>query len=196
MFVNLVPFLVSVSRTINLITIEHTPKRTATKFGELIQRIVRVYARAGFTVQTVCMDNEFEKLKYHVPMLALNLPAASEHVGKIERRIRVVKERAHGLACTLPYPRLPQQMLIPLIHFVTMWLNNFPTINGILPDYSPREIILRHRLSYKRHCHASFGAYCKMHEDNKPTNSMHSRALPTICLGPTGNFQGSQQISN
>ena len=98
MFVNLVPFLVSDSRTINLITIEHAPKCTATKLGKLIQRIVRVYARSGFTVQTVSMDNEFEKLKDHVPMLALNLPAASEHVGEIERKIRVVKERARGLA--------------------------------------------------------------------------------------------------
>ena len=87
MFVNSVPFLVSVSRTINLITIEHAPKRTATKHGDLIQRIVWVYARAGCTVQTVLMDNKFEKLKDHVPMLALNLPAASEHVGEIERRI-------------------------------------------------------------------------------------------------------------
>ena len=82
-------------------------------------------------------------------------------------------------------------MLIHLIHFVTMWLNNFPTINGISPDYSPCEIILRHCLSYKQHCHVPFGAYCKTHEDNKPTNSMHSRALNTICLGPTGKFQGS-----
>ena len=94
MFVNSVPFLVLVSRTINLMTIEHAPKRTATKLGDLIQRIVWVYARAGFTVQTVLMDNEFEKLKDHVPMLALNLPAASEQVGKIERRIRVIKEQA------------------------------------------------------------------------------------------------------
>jgi hypothetical protein len=41
----------------------------------------------------VLMDNEFEKLKDHVPMLVLNIPAASEHVGEIERKIRVIKER-------------------------------------------------------------------------------------------------------
>jgi hypothetical protein len=142
------------------------------------------------------MDNEFAKLKDLVPMLDLNLPAASEHVGKIERRIWVIKEQAHGLVCTLPYPRLPQQMLIHLIHFVTMWLNNFPTFNGLSPDYSPCKIILRHCLSCKRHCRAPFGAYCEMHEDNKPTNSMHSCALPTICLGPTGKFQGSYNFLN
>jgi hypothetical protein len=99
--------------------------------------------------QTVRMDNEFEKLKDHVPILALNIPAASEHVVDIEQRIRVVKECARGLVCTLPYPSLPQQMLIDLIHFVTMWLNNFPTINGISPDYSLHEIILPHHLLYK-----------------------------------------------
>jgi hypothetical protein len=41
-----------------------------------------------------------------------------------------------------------------------------------------------------------FGAYCETHEDNEPTNSMQSRALPTICLGPTDNFQGSYHFLN
>ena len=87
MFVNSVPLLVSVSHTINLIAIENAPKCTATKLGDLIRQIIWVYARVGFTVQTALLDNEFERLKDHVPMLALNIPAASEHVGEIERRI-------------------------------------------------------------------------------------------------------------
>ncbi len=62
MFVNGVPFLVSSSRNINLITIEHAPQLTASKLGYLLQRIIRVYARAGFTVQTILRDNEFEKV--------------------------------------------------------------------------------------------------------------------------------------
>jgi hypothetical protein len=142
------------------------------------------------------MDNEFEKLRDHVPMLALNIPAAGDHVGEVERRIWVIKERARGIVCTLLYPCLPQQMLIHLLHFVTMWLNNFPTSNGILADFSPRKIILCHHLSYKRHCQAPFGAYCKTHENNASTNSKCSRALPAICLGPTGNFQGSYHFLN
>ena len=197
MFVNSVPFLVSVSRNINLITIEHAPSpRTATSLGSLLQRIVRVYARAGFTVQSILMDNEFEKVRDHVPMLDVNTTAASEHVGDIERRVRLIKERARGIVCTLPYTRLPRIMLIHLMHFITMWLNNFPVTNGVSADFSPREIILRHRLSYKYHCRAPFGAYCETHEDNEPTNSMRSRALPTICLGPTGNFQGTYHFLN
>ncbi len=142
MFVNDVPFLVSSSRNINLITIEHVPRLTASKLGYLLQRIIRVYARAGFTVRTILMDNEFEKVKDHVPETNLNTPAASEHIGEIERKIRVIKERSRGILCTLPYSHFPQQMLIHLLHHVVMWLNNFPVAGGISDRFSPREIIL------------------------------------------------------
>jgi hypothetical protein len=197
MFVNSVPFLVSVSRNVNLITIEHAPSpRTASSLGSLLQRIIPVYARAGFTVQSILMDIEFDKVHNHVSVLDVNTTAASEHVRDIERHIRLIKERERGIVCTLPYPRLPQIILIHLLHFITMWLNIFPVSNGVSADFSPHEILLRHRLSYKYHCRAPFGAYCKTHKDNEPTSSMQSRALPTICLGPTGNFQGSYHFLN
>jgi hypothetical protein len=125
-FVNGVAFLVSASRNINLITIEHTPQRTASKLGYLLQCIVLVFARAGFTVQTILMDNEFEKVKNHLPMAILNTPAASEHVGEIERCMRVIKEHSRGIICTVPYPCLPQQMLIHLLHFNVV-VEQFPS---------------------------------------------------------------------
>ncbi len=115
MFVNGVPFLVSSSRNINLTTIEYVPHCTASKLGLHLHRIIMVYARAGFTIQTILMDNEFDKVKDHVSHAILNTPAASEHVGDIERQIRVIKERCRGILCTLPYPRLPQIMLIHLL---------------------------------------------------------------------------------
>ena len=122
MFVNGIAFLVSASRTINLITIEHAPKRTASNLGIILNCILRVYNKAGFTVQILLMDNEFEKVRDHIPSVDLNTPAASEHIGEIERRIRLIKERARGIVCTLPYPQLPQQIVIHLMHFVVMWL--------------------------------------------------------------------------
>jgi hypothetical protein len=74
----------------------------------------------GFTVQTLLMDNEFEKIRDHGTLLNSNTTAADEHVGKVERRIRVIKDRARGFVCTLPYPHLPPQMLIHLLHFEVM----------------------------------------------------------------------------
>jgi hypothetical protein len=63
MFVNSIPFLVLVLRNINLITIEHAPKHcSASKLGYLLQRIINVYARVGFCLQTILMNNEFKKV--------------------------------------------------------------------------------------------------------------------------------------
>lgn len=66
-----------------------------------------VYARAGFIVQTVLMDNEFEKLQDYSPMLALNIPAANDHVGNVERRIRVLRNdcAASSAHCDIPASR-------------------------------------------------------------------------------------------
>jgi hypothetical protein len=142
MFVNGISFLVTVSRNINLITIEHAPHCTAAKLCYLLERIIRVYARAGFTIQTILMDNEFEKVKDNIPMVNLNTPAAGEHNGEIKHHIRIIKEQSQGIICTLPYPKLPQQMLIHLLHFIVMWLNNFLVSHGVLDRFSPRELIL------------------------------------------------------
>jgi hypothetical protein len=152
---------------------------------------VRVYAGAGFTVQTVLMDNEFEKVWDHMPEANMNTPAAAEHIGEIECKIRVMKEQARGIHCTLPYKAFPQLMLIHLFYFIVMWLNNFQVVSGISAAWSPREIILHHQLNYTHHCRAPFGAYCEMLEDNVPTNDMSTQGILAICLGPTGNFQGT-----
>ena len=55
--VNKVPFLVSASRNINLISIEHAPKCKAPQLGQHLQRIIHVYAPAGFNVRIILMDN-------------------------------------------------------------------------------------------------------------------------------------------
>ncbi len=126
-----------VLHNINLIMIEHAPHHNAIKLGSLIHQILWIYARVGFTVQTILMDNKFEKVQDHVPLLNFNTLAAGEHVGKVECHIQVIKEQARRIVCTFPYPCLPHQKLIHLIHFVVMWLNNFPVVNGISADFSP-----------------------------------------------------------
>jgi hypothetical protein len=88
-------------------------------------------------------------------------------------------------------------MLIHLLHFIVMWLNNFPVSHGVSDRFSPCELILRHKLDYRHHCHAPFGVYYKAHEDNATkTNSMKTCRTPSICLGPTSNIQGTYNFLN
>ncbi len=176
MFVNGLPFLVTSSRGISfLVTIEYLKSRTAKRLVHTLERVFRIYGTAGFIMQTALMDMEFKKLKDKLPNVILNTTAAQEHVGEIERKIRVVKERARCTTSILPYNVLPKIMIIELMHFCVMWMNSFPVKPGISEKWSPREIVLRHRLDAKLHCKVPLGAYCEVHVDPDITNTMEPR---------------------
>ncbi len=86
MFVNGLPFLVTSSRGISLVTIKHLPSRTAKRLVHTLEQVFKIYGLAGFVVQTTMMDMEFDKLKELLTHIALNTTAAREHVGKIEQK--------------------------------------------------------------------------------------------------------------
>ena len=85
MFVCGLPFLVTYSRNIKMTTVEYMPNRMASQLAKSIKKIVKLYARGGFTVNLCLMDMEFEKIKDLVGFLEVNTTAAREHVGEVER---------------------------------------------------------------------------------------------------------------
>ncbi len=157
MFVNGLPFLVTSSQGLSLVTIEHLPSRTAKRLVHTLERVFRIYTTAGFVIQMALMDMEFEKLRTMMSHVALNTTVAREHIGEVEQKIRVIKERARGTFNTLPYKKLPKLMVIELLHFCVMWMNSFPVKSGISKKWSPRELVSRHKLDAKLHCRAPFG---------------------------------------
>ncbi len=110
-----------------------------------------------------------------MPNVTLNTTAAHKHVGEIERKIRVIKERGRGKTNTLPYETMLKIMVIELMHFCVMWMNSFPVKSGVSKKWSPRELVSRHKLDAKLHCKAPFGSYCKVHVDPDFTNTMEPR---------------------
>ncbi|KAL7466217.1 hypothetical protein ACHAXS_006508 [Conticribra weissflogii] len=185
MFVDRVPFLVTVSRGIKFITIEHTPQQTVYQFKQSLTRVMQIYARAGFTVQTILVDGQYEPLKQQLLNIVVNTTASSEHVGEVERTLRVIKEQARATVSGLPYQRMPRRILIELINFVVFWLNAFPARTGV----SPQEIIIRQAVDYNKHCKTQFGSYCEVFDDPQPSNTLSPQTQPAISIGPTGNLQ-------
>ncbi len=96
-----------------------------------LEKVKRIYRTAGFIVQVALMDMEFEKLKDILPDITINTTAAREHVGEIERKIQVIKERARGTINTLPYLVLPKLVTIKLMIFFVIWMNSFPVKSGV-----------------------------------------------------------------
>ena len=66
-FVDGTAFLVTLSRRIKFITVEHVPVRTAVSLSKHITRVLQVYECAGFRVRTILMDGEFEKVQDLIP---------------------------------------------------------------------------------------------------------------------------------
>ena len=63
------------------------------------------------------MDGEFNEVFTEIPEVIIDTNAASEHVAKVERRIRVVKERCMTCMSVLPVKKIPNVMTINLVHF-------------------------------------------------------------------------------
>jgi hypothetical protein len=145
-------FLVTVSWRIKFVTAEHLQVRTATSLCKHLDRVLQVYARAGFLVRTILMDREFEKVKDCLPNVECNTTADKEHVSKAERTIQTIKEQARGIIGTMPFADIPQRMKIKIIYFVVLWLNPFPVKTGISSCFLPRELLVQWKLDYKKHC--------------------------------------------
>ena len=67
MFFNNLPFVVTFGWEIWLITAEFTPTHTETQLVCNLKRFVTLCVRAGFVVQTILMDMEFNKVVMELP---------------------------------------------------------------------------------------------------------------------------------
>jgi len=195
-FINKVPFLVTVSDHIKFTTAEHIKTRSTSLICDALLWVVKIYQFHGFVPHTALMDGEFAPLSndLHSMGMRLNIAAANEHVPKIERQIRVVKEHVRCIRHTLPFSHILVTMLIQLVYHAVMWLNSFPPKGGVSSTISPRSLMTGVPLDYKKHCQLHFGSYAQTHEEPDPTNTPNTRTVGAICLGPTGNLQGSHKF--
>jgi hypothetical protein len=190
MFVNKIAFLVTVSRNIRFGTTERLESRHAPVVAIALLKVLALYRQRGFRVKECNGDGEFEVLRGDLADAHSNLNVASEgeHVPEIERCLRVIKERARSVYNTVPFKRMPNSMVVELVHWCNFWLNMFPAMDGVSSTLSPRCIMTGQTCDFKIHCRLQFGEYAQVHESHD--NSMLSRTTGAIALRPTGNIQG------
>ena len=83
MSVSGIPFLVTFSRKIKIITAKYLPSRTTQQLANSLTNIVNKYARGGFVIDLSLMDMEFEKVRDKLAIIEVNTTAAREHVPEI-----------------------------------------------------------------------------------------------------------------
>ena len=192
------PFLITLGDHINFMTTSHVTSSKSTNVVPALKKVKNKYNMRGFDPKTIIMDGEFESMRSEINEigLELNTTAANEHVPKIERQIRVIKERTRCIRHTLPFKFIPLLMVVEMVYMSCMWINAFPPKGGVSETLSPRHIMTGQQFDYNKHCKWAFGEYGQTHEENNPPNSQAARAIGAICLGPTGNLQGSYKFLN
>ena len=109
MYVNKIPFLISISRHIRFGTAQHIKNQQGMTIFNGIRAVHRIYLQHGFRIRNAFMDGQFEPLRGNLAELGilLNMASNNKHVPEIERQIQTVKERTRAIYCTLPFNKMP-----------------------------------------------------------------------------------------
>lgn len=190
MYVNEVPFFVTVSRNIKFGTAEMILSKSNRTLLAAIKQVQKTYKQRGFCITHLLIDGEFDSLRADVATLGitLNTVARGEHVPEIERYIRTVKERTRCLFHTLPFDAIPKRLVVEMVYTSVFWLNAFPPADGISEQYGPRAIITGADLDWNIHCNLEFGSYVHVHDEHD--NGLAPRTTGALALRPIGNLQG------
>ena len=190
-------FFVTLSRKIKFNTLECLDSTNTKALSQACEQVINMYSRWGFKVTDIIMDMQFEPLRSYLLQhkVILNATSANEHVGDIERFIRVVKERVRALRSRLPYTRLPPRLVIAMVRHVCRWLNVFCPKDGVSNTISPCALITGVKLDYAKHCRVEVGAYVQVHDEPHPTNNTDKeRTTGAIALEHNGNLQGGYKF--
>jgi hypothetical protein len=129
-----------------------------------------------------------------MPMLECNTMAAKEHVSEAERMIWTIKDQAHGLIATLLFDHILQCLKIEFIYFFLSWLNTFSARNGMSGMHLARELLVRWKTDYNKHCRVLLGTYCKVYDKPTPSNTMTACTHKAIAVGPNRESTGECQV--
>ena len=96
-FVNNLPFAITCGVGIRLIMAEFMPAQMANQWVCSLKQIINLHSSAGFIIQTILMDIEFNKVIPKTMQVVINTSAASKHDAEVERHIVVIKEKVLSL---------------------------------------------------------------------------------------------------
>ena len=183
-YVNGVAVFHSISRRIGYRTVSFPLSRLAVSIVEEMRKIFKIYNARGFRITEVHADKEFEKVENDILPVNMQICGVDDHVPEIERSVQTQKNENRLVCQAMPYRCLPRIMIQDLIKQGNVFLNAFGNKDNVANGLTSRNIIdnLPHidynDLKYE------FGEYVQIHITEKVTNTMKSRTIGAIVLGP------------
>ena len=199
-FIQGLPFLVTISKHIHLITVDALANRKKKTIAAAFDSAFRIYNDAGFRITHSHCDMEFKCLEDEMMdddnSITMCYVARKQHVPEVERCIRTIKERVRALWHSLPYKTMPTVMIQYLVCRQVKWLNTFPPKGGISAYHSPRTIMGASPIDCDTHCVFSFGSYVQATSIQEPSNAMDERTKDGIYLDAIDGPQGGHKVLN
>ena len=201
MFVEQEAYLISVSEPLDLTMAFYLKSidskdgvKSANRLMEALLSHISTYWSEGFNVQKIICDGEkgFRALNQDLLRRGIKLITAGPNrhgVPKVDRRIRMIKERLRCLLNDLPYT-LPYGLLYHAVAYVVSRINMIRHSDSTRIVLSPREQFTGRRTDYKIDLNISFGDYVET-DCRESNNRMRERTESCIALYPTGNQNGS-----
>ena len=202
MFVDKIPFLVGVATPLDLTIVTSLltldilrPSRAAEVVKRGITYFLAVLASQHFTSPLLMSDGEGAIAKIQTELngigVEVDISGAGGHVARVERRIRVIKERVRTHIHHLPYTLSQLGLSMCVLYCVSRM--NFQHSSLREGGLSPREAFLGRKPDGKKDFRCAFGDYAVA---TTPTtdNSMKSRTEDCVVMLPTGNRTGSVRM--
>jgi hypothetical protein len=132
MFVNKLPFIVTISWNIKFGTVEAIKNRKHKVILAALKSVKRLYAQRGFRVKYGHVDNEFGPMRGDLLAIGIqpNVVSNDEHVPEVECHIRMIKEQTRCVYNTVPYKWMPSRMVVEMVDASIFWLNMFAVSDG------------------------------------------------------------------
>ena len=117
LFVNTIPFFMNLSRKFCFTMVHHIVDRRVKTIYTTFNEVCIYYRKWEFRIINLHIYGEFappqSMITEQIPEgPTMNLTRANNHVIEIDRRIRVVKERAGCVRHSPPFNRIPRILLI------------------------------------------------------------------------------------
>ncbi len=129
-FVNGHIFFMAYSKKTCFIAVTHLINRKVSEVWDAMHKIFQMYMLRGFHIVEIAGDGEFAWIADKVASLptnpVLDLAAASQHVGLVERNIRFLKEKTWSICHSLPFERITALMLVRMVLHSVQFMNSFP----------------------------------------------------------------------
>jgi hypothetical protein len=191
MFVEELPFMVSVLKPIGLILVTNLTKSKKTEYMEsILTDQVNIIKSRGFSINRISVDpaRELAGLSFFgidkIPVITVG---PNTHVHIAERYIRTIKDRCRAVIHSVPW-HVPRNFIKYIVSFVVIRLNNMAKAS--IGPVSPFEKFIGRKINFLKEIRVGFGDYVHIKTKSK-SNSMEERTRGCIALMPLNTLSGT-----